>query len=58
MFFLGIGILVLVPAFKAATGLPPFMGILFGLGILWVTGEFLHRHKEPDTKQPSRWFMR
>uniref|UniRef100_Q07JZ1 Citrate transporter n=1 Tax=Rhodopseudomonas palustris (strain BisA53) TaxID=316055 RepID=Q07JZ1_RHOP5 len=51
MFFLGLGILVMVPVFKAATGLPPFMGILFGLGILWVTGEILHRHKEPTTKQ-------
>jgi Na+/H+ antiporter NhaD/arsenite permease-like protein len=51
MFFLGLGILVLVPVFKAVTGLPPFMGILFGLGILWVTGEILHRHKEPNTRQ-------
>lgn len=43
MFFLGIGILVLVPAFKQLTHLPPFMGILLGLGVLWLTGELLHR---------------
>jgi Na+/H+ antiporter NhaD/arsenite permease-like protein len=49
-FYLGLGILVLVPAFKAVTGLPPFMGILFGLGILWTTGELIHRHKEEDEK--------
>jgi Na+/H+ antiporter NhaD/arsenite permease-like protein len=34
MFLLGLGILVTVPVFKTVTHLPPFMGILFGLGIL------------------------
>ena len=51
MFFLGIGILVAVPAFKTITHLPPFMGILFGLGILWLVGDLVHRHKEDEFKQ-------
>lgn len=51
MFFLGIGILCAVPAFKTATHLPPFMGILFGLGILWLVGDLIHRHKEDEYKQ-------
>ena len=51
MFFLGIGILVAVPAFKTITHLPPFMGILFGLGILWLVGDIVHRHKEDEFKQ-------
>ena len=51
MFFMGLGILVAVPAFKTVTHLPPFMGILFGLGILWLVGDLVHRHKEDDTKQ-------
>lgn len=51
MFFLGLGILVAVPAFKMVTHLPPFMGILFGLGILWVAGDLVHRHKEDEFKQ-------
>ena len=51
-FFLGLGILVLVPAFKAVTHLPPFMGILFGLGILWLVGELIHRDKEWEEKKP------
>ncbi|MBL8481200.1 MAG: sodium:proton antiporter NhaD [Rhodocyclaceae bacterium] len=51
MFFLGIGILVAVPAFKTLTHLPPFMGILFGLGILWLVGDLVHRHKEDEDKQ-------
>jgi Na+/H+ antiporter NhaD/arsenite permease-like protein len=49
-FYMGLGILLLVPAFKTVTHLPPFMGILFGLGILWVVGELVHRHKEDDEK--------
>ncbi|CCE03276.1 sodium:proton antiporter NhaD [Bradyrhizobium sp. STM 3809] len=51
MFGLGLGVLVLVPAFKAATGLPPFMGILFGLGVLWLVGEIIHREKASEQKQ-------
>jgi len=48
MFFMGMGILVAVPIFKSITHLPPFMGILFGLGFLWLVGEMLHRNKEDD----------
>ena len=51
MFYLGLGILVLVPLFKTLTHLPPFMGILFGLGILWLLGELVHREKPDDTKE-------
>ncbi|MBW4055350.1 MAG: sodium:proton antiporter [Proteobacteria bacterium] len=51
MFFLGIGILVTVPLFKTLTHLPPFMGILFGLGILWLAGELVHRNKEEEEKE-------
>lgn len=50
MFFTGLAILLAVPAFKTVTHLPPFMGILFGLGILWLVGDLAHRHKEDDTK--------
>jgi Na+/H+ antiporter NhaD/arsenite permease-like protein len=52
MFFMGLGILVAVPVFKTLTHLPPFMGILFGLGILWLTGDLVHRHKEDESKRP------
>jgi Na+/H+ antiporter NhaD/arsenite permease-like protein len=50
MFFMGLGVLVAVPAFKTATHLPPFMGVLFGLGILWLVGDLVHRHKEDAAK--------
>jgi Na+/H+ antiporter NhaD/arsenite permease-like protein len=42
VFFLGIGILIFVPIFKILTGLPPFMGILFGLGLLWLVTDVIH----------------
>ncbi len=51
MFFLGLGTLVAVPAFKTVTQLPPFMGILFGLGILWLVGDLVHRNKQDEAKQ-------
>ena len=47
---LGIGVLIFVPIFKTITHLPPFMGILFGLGILWVVTEIIHKDKEPEEK--------
>ncbi|MCB8748684.1 sodium:proton antiporter NhaD [Rhodoferax sp. U2-2l] len=50
MFFLGLAILVAVPVFKTMTHLPPFMGILFGLGILWLVGDLLHRNKADEDK--------
>ncbi|MDP3651187.1 MAG: sodium:proton antiporter NhaD [Rhodoferax sp.] len=51
MFFLGLAILVAVPVFKTVTHLPPFMGILFGLGILWLVGDLVHRKEEDLRKQ-------
>lgn len=51
MFFLGVGILTAVPVFKTVTHLPPFLGILFGLGLLWLVGDLVHRNKEDEDKQ-------
>ena len=51
MFFSGLAILVLVPVFKTLTHLPPFMGILFGLGVLWLVGDVVHRKEEELRKQ-------
>jgi Na+/H+ antiporter NhaD/arsenite permease-like protein len=51
MFFLGLGILMCVPLFKTVTHLPPFMGILFGLGIVWLTGELIHSKKDDEARE-------
>ncbi|KAJ7946095.1 Na+/H+ antiporter [Quillaja saponaria] len=42
VFTVGIGALVFVPVFKALTGLPPFMGMLLGLGVLWILTDAIH----------------
>jgi len=51
MFCFGIGALVAVPVFKEVTHLPPFMGVMFGLGLLWLVGELLHRKKNGEERQ-------
>lgn len=47
----GILILVLVPVFKTITHLPPYMGILIGLGILWIITELIHGKKDEENRQ-------
>ncbi|KAM3274312.1 hypothetical protein ACQJBY_043444 [Aegilops geniculata] len=42
VFAVGLGALVFVPVFKSLTGLPPFMGMLLGLGILWILTDAIH----------------
>ena len=48
IFFLGIGGLLFVPVFKTVTHLPPYMGILFVLSILWIVSELLSAKKKPE----------
>ena len=43
---LGVGLLMCVPVFKTLTHLPPYLGMLGALGILWVTSELIHRNVE------------
>lgn len=50
VFFSGVLILVLVPVFKTVTNLPPYMGILIGLGILWIITEIIHGNKDEEDK--------
>ncbi|MBN8702348.1 MAG: sodium:proton antiporter NhaD [Bacteroidetes bacterium] len=50
IFFSGVGVLLFVPIFKSATHLPPFMGMLFGLGLLWIISELLHKDKDEADK--------
>ena len=54
MFCMGVGALISVPIFKTVTHLPPFMGILFGLGIIWLVGNILHRNTHEDKRRHLR----
>jgi Na+/H+ antiporter NhaD/arsenite permease-like protein len=50
VFLTGVGVLLFVPVFKSVTHLPPFMGILFGLGVLWLVTEIIHKRKNDEEK--------
>ncbi len=52
VFALGIGALLFVPVFKTVTHLPPYMGMLFGLSVLWVVTEIMHGSKNAEDKRP------
>ncbi len=46
--FAGLGLLALVPLFSALSALPPFVGILLALGLLWAANALSRREAEPD----------
>ena len=45
LFYLGVGGLIFVPIFKTVTHLPPFVGMLFVLGIIWIYTELMYNKK-------------
>ncbi|MCK3684963.1 sodium:proton antiporter NhaD [Maribellus sp. YY47] len=47
---LGVGGLLFVPVFKTLTHLPPYMGMLLALGVLWVVSEIVHKDKPKEVK--------
>jgi len=51
MLFAGSGSLVSVPIFKTLTHLPPYMGILLALGLVWILSEILHSEKDEEAKK-------
>ena len=50
IFCLGVCGLLFVPIFKVYTGLPPYIGILLSLGLLWLTTEIIHKAKNNEQK--------
>jgi len=54
IFWLGVGGLVFVPIFKTLTHLPPFMGILLVLGVLWTVTEIFHYNTSEDDTMAKR----
>ena len=50
IFFLGVASLLFVPVFKTLTHLPPFMGMMLSLGVLWLVTEIIHRSKNTSDK--------
>ena len=54
MLIIGVAGLLFVPVFKTVTGLPPFMGIMVSLGVIWGVTEFWVRHFKIDSKMGGR----
>jgi NhaD family Na+/H+ antiporter len=52
LFFAGIGALIFVPIFKTYTHLPPYLGMLLGVSLIWILTELMHKGKPADIKGP------
>lgn len=50
MLYLGLGAIVFVPVFKTVTHLPPYLGMIFSLGLVWLISEFIHPEENFDKK--------
>lgn len=50
VFFIGVAGLLFVPIFKTVTGLPPFMGMMLSLGVIWLVTDVLNRKKKDEAK--------
>ncbi|RFN58729.1 sodium:proton antiporter NhaD [Marixanthomonas ophiurae] len=46
MLFLGLGMIVSVPVFKTLTHLPPYMGMMLALGVVWLVSEYIHPEED------------
>lgn len=51
---IGVFCLIFVPIFKTLTHLPPFMGILLGVGVLWIFTELMYKNNAIDEDQKLR----
>ncbi len=51
MFFTGIGALLFVPVFKTITHLPPYMGMMLGLSVVWIVSEIIHSDKDEEERK-------
>lgn len=52
MLTLGLGALMFVPIFKTVTHLPPYLGMMFGLGVLWVISEMINPEADEAARRP------
>ena len=50
IFYMGVCALLFVPIFKTITHLPPYVGMLLSLGVLWLTTEIIHKSKNHEQK--------
>ncbi len=46
MLLFGVGGLIFVPVFKTITGLPPYVGMMFSMGVVWLISEYIHPEED------------
>ncbi len=55
MLYLGLGAIIFVPVFKTITHLPPYLGMIFSLGIVWLFSEYIHPEENFDKTNDNRY---
>ena len=56
MLFLGLGAIVFVPIFKTITHLPPYVGMMLGLGVVWLVSEYIHPEEDFTEERRHKYF--
>ena len=55
MLFLGLGMIVFVPVFKTITHLPPYIGMMLSLGIVWLVSEYIHPEEDFSEERKEKY---
>jgi Na+/H+ antiporter NhaD/arsenite permease-like protein len=55
MLFLGLGAIVFVPFFKTLTHLPPYLGMMLSLGVVWLVSEYIHPEEDFDEERKHQY---
>lgn len=55
MLFTGVGALIFVPVFKSITHLPPYVGMMLSLGIVWLVSEYIHPEEDFSEEKKQRY---
>jgi Na+/H+ antiporter NhaD/arsenite permease-like protein len=55
MLYVGLGAIIFVPIFKTITHLPPYLGMIFSLGIVWLYSEYIHPEEDFDKTKDKRF---
>jgi Na+/H+ antiporter NhaD/arsenite permease-like protein len=55
MLYLGLGMIVFVPIFKTVTHLPPYLGMMLSLGIVWLVSEYIHPEEDFDKERRAQY---
>jgi Na+/H+ antiporter NhaD/arsenite permease-like protein len=55
MLYLGLGAIVFVPVFKTLTHLPPYIGMMFSLSVVWMVSEYIHPEENFDEERKAQY---